>query len=232
MRNSGFHKKLTFLIFIACCVVSSSFTQYKTDLPKISISEDCSVYDELQLEHLGLKRDVFEKAVKGWKTLKSRAVANSNLLSIVDLSQSSNSKRLYVIDLEKKKVLFNTYVAHGRNSGQEYASSFSNSLNSFKSSLGFYITENTYTGAHGLSMRLRGVEQGINDIALERGIVMHGAPYVSESFIRQYGRLGRSQGCPAVAEELCEPIIHSIMGGSCFFMFYPDSNYIRNSNFL
>jgi hypothetical protein len=190
----------------------------------------CSLYDELALSKIGLSRDIFDKAIAERNALsKNQHIEKPNLLSIADLSQSSNAKRLYIIDIENRKVLFNTYVAHGRNSGDEFAKSFSNKLNSYQSSLGFYLTAGTYQGAHGLSLKLKGAEKGINDIAEDRGIVIHGAFYVSESFIHQFGRLGRSQGCPAVPKELCEPIINSIKGGSCFFIFSPDKHYINKS---
>jgi hypothetical protein len=153
------------------------------------------------------------------------------LLSIADLSQSANAKRLYVIDLDKRQVIFNTYVSHGRNSGEEFARFFGNKPECYKSSLGFYVTGSIYTGAHGISLRLKGVEEGINHHAEQRGIVMHGASYVSESFIRKNGRLGRSQGCPAVPEEECQHIVNSIKEGSCFFIFYPDSGYFSRSAF-
>ena len=191
------------------------------------------LYDELQLATLGLSKSIFEQAVAEWNTLSTKEhIEKSNILSIADLSQTSKAKRLYVIDIANKKVLFNTYVAHGRNSGDEFATSFSNKENSYQSSLGFYITTNTYKGAHGLSLRLKGIEKGINDIAENRGIVVHGASYVSESFINSFGRLGRSQGCPAVPMELCSPIINSIKGGSCFFMFYPDKNYYNKTSLI
>jgi hypothetical protein len=191
------------------------------------------LYEKLRLAELGLKELVFEKSLKGYLNLcRVQKVVNPGILSIVDLSQSSKSKRLYVIDLQKEEVLYNTFVAHGRNSGEEYASSFANLPQSYKSSLGFYLTGDTYNGAHGLSLRLKGFETGINDCAEKRGIVIHGAPYVSSSFIEQYGRLGRSQGCPAVPEELCTPIVNVIKDGTCFFIFYPDSYYLRTSSVL
>lgn len=195
--------------------------------------EKQSLYNQLQLSTIGLKQEIFERALAGWNVLlKKQQVSKSGFLSIVDLSQSSNSKRLYVIDMDKKIVLFNTYVAHGRNSGGEFAVKFANKLNSFKSSLGFYLTGPTYKGAHGLSMRLKGIEKGINDDAEERGIVMHGAAYVSESFIKSCGRLGRSEGCPAVPEALCQPIINYIKDGSCFYMYYPDEQYLIHSTLV
>lgn len=209
-----------------------SFSKFENH-PDTFLIEEPSLYDELQLSQTGLSKDIFNKALTGWSALlKTQNTINANILSIADLSQSSNLKRLYVIDMSNKKILFNTYVAHGRNSGEEFAYSFSNKPNSYQSSLGFYLTENTYLGAHGISMRLKGIEKGINDVAEQRGIVMHGAPYVCESFIKQNGRLGRSQGCPAVPQELCEPIVNSIKGGSCLFMYYPDSSYLRKSVLL
>jgi len=221
--------KKTFLFLFLVLVVNSSFSKFD-GIKKIIISTEISLYNQLQLSTIGLTTEVFDEALAGWNSLmKTKRLEKSNLLSIADMSQSSNAKRLYVIDMENKKVLFNTYVAHGRNSGEEFASSFANKNNSYKSSLGFYVTGNIYQGAHGTSMRLKGIEKGINDIAEQRGIVMHGASYVSESFIQQTGRLGRSQGCPAVPEKLCKPIVDIIKEGSCFFMFYPDNNYKKNS---
>jgi len=188
------------------------------------------IYERLHLSEMGLKQLVFNKALVGLNVLTlQNQLIKKGIVSIVDFSQSANAKRLYIIDLTNEKVVYNTYVAHGRNSGEEFAVSFANKVNSYKSSLGFYITENTYQGAHGLSMRIKGIEKGINDDALSRGIVMHGADYVSESFIKNCGRLGRSQGCPAVPTTLCMPIINYIKEGSCLFMYYPDAVYSRMS---
>lgn len=214
---------------------TASFSKFDSNINynKKSNNEEYSLYDQLQLSGLGLKKEIFDNAVKGWNVLlEKNNLENPNILSIADLSQSSISKRLYIIDLVNKKVLFNTYVAHGNKSGEEFASSFANKLNSHKSSLGFYVTGNTYKGQHGLALRLKGIEKGINDIAEARGIVVHGAPYVSESFIKKVGRLGRSQGCPAVSSALCTPIVNSIKEGSCFFIFYPDNDYLKKSQIL
>lgn len=232
MRTLNANLKAFFFIVILFLGTSSRFSVDKKNGIN-DVSQESSLYDEMELSTFGLKKDVFDIAMKGWNTLsQENCIGNPSILSIADMSLSSNAKRLYVIDMGNKKVLFNTYVAHGRNSGEEFAYSFSNKPNSFQSSLGFYITDNTYEGAHGLSMKLKGAEQGINDVAEQRGIVMHGADYVSESFISRYGRLGRSQGCPAVPQELCSPIVNSIKGGSCFFVFYPDSNYLSKSRLL
>ncbi|GAB3938705.1 murein L,D-transpeptidase catalytic domain family protein [Larkinella terrae] len=187
-----------------------------------------AVYNELNLESIGLRKEVFDYALRG---LQKTDFAKS-ILSIVDLSQPSNQKRLYVIDLNMHKLLFQTYVAHGRNSGELMAASFSNTSSSFQSSLGFYQTLNTYQGKHGLSLQLKGLERGFNDNALSRAIVMHGADYVCEDFIRKTGRLGRSQGCPAIANAVSKDIIQAIKGGSCLFVYSPNSDYLQKSTFL
>jgi hypothetical protein len=221
------------LLVLAALFIAGSAATTKTHtvpLAEVKASLNKGLYEQLGLEKLGLRKDVFGRAVAGWEKLCGKLnPEKGGLLSIADLSQSSKNKRFYVIDLVKKEVLFNTYVAHGRNSGEEFAYEFGNKPESYKSSLGFYITGGPYEGTHGISMRLQGHEKGINDQAVARGIVMHGAPYVSEKFIAQNGRLGRSQGCPAVPDELCKPIVDKISDGSCLFMFYPDSVYFKKS---
>ncbi|MCX6180747.1 MAG: murein L,D-transpeptidase catalytic domain family protein [Bacteroidetes bacterium] len=189
-----------------------------------------SLYKKMNLSQVGLSYVAFEKAMLGWTKLSAQNKLNKDyILAIADLSQSANAKRLYILDLEKNILLFQTYVAHGRNSGDEYAKSFSNTANSYQSSLGFYTTGSTYNGKHGLSLRLMGMEPSINDLAEERAIVIHGADYVCENFIKQNGRLGRSLGCPAVSPELCAPIIDVLKDGTCFFMYYPTKEYLEKS---
>ncbi len=192
-----------------------------------------SVYDSLHLAELGLSRYAFDYAVKGYHyLLSSGKLENDEIISIVDFSQASSKKRLYIIDLKNKRLLFNTYVSHGRNSGREMANEFSNIPESNKSSLGFYVTGDTYIGKHGFSMRLFGTEKGINDNANSRAIVMHSAPYVSENAIRMQGFIGRSLGCPALPENLYKPIIDKIKNGSCLFLYSPDKHYAANSDIL
>jgi hypothetical protein len=189
-----------------------------------------SVYNELDLESKGLDYKIFETAINGHqKLLHNHKLGTSGIITIADLSQSSIKKRLYIIDLEHGKLLFNTYVAHGKNSGELFATHFSNIPSSLQSSLGFYVTGIIYNGKHGVSLQLNGQEPGFNDQALDRAIVVHGADYVSENFINNTGRLGRSFGCPAVASELAEPIIKTIKGGSCLFVYSPDPVYLKNS---
>ena len=191
------------------------------------------LYDSLHLSSMGLSEQAFEYAVKGYSYLKEKGtLLNTKVLSIIDFTQPSSRKRLFIVDVENFKLLFNTYVAHGQNTGEEYARKFSNKPESFQSSLGFYVTTGTYFGKNGFSMQLNGLEYGINDRADERAIVMHGAPYVSEGFIRSRGYLGRSHGCPAVPEKLNKPIIDKIKNGSCLFIYGNDKKYLNRSKIL
>lgn len=182
----------------------------------------------------GLSRDVFDLAIKGLRKLDSDGKLNNpNIVTIADYSQSSNKKRLYVIDLKNRKLLFNTYVAHGRNTGDEYASSFSNKEGSFKSSLGFYVTEKPIVGSHtGFALLINGVEKGFNDHAVQRQIIIHAAEYASENFIKKHGRLGRSYGCPSLPPDMNKPIIETIKGGTCLFLYNPNKDYIGKSALL
>lgn len=164
---------------------------------------------------------IFEKALKGYNLLLDQITVSKPLLTIIDFTKSANEKRMWVIDLEKKKLLYHCLTAHGRNSGDVFANSFSNVPNSNKSSLGFYVTGSTYIGKHGTSLILKGIEPEINDQAEARRIVMHGADYVSEEFISKHGRLGRSLGCPAVPVGLHKEIIKTIANGSCLYIYHP-----------
>ena len=156
--------------------------------------------------------------------MKKKGNFKKDILTLIDFSLSSNEKRLWVIDLSTNTIVFNSLVAHGRNTGDEFAKNFSNSSSSFKSSLGFYSTGEVYNGKHGKSLKLDGLEKGINDNARNRGIVIHAANYVSDFFIKAHNRLGRSQGCPALPIEFTEKIINKIKGKSCLYIYYPNSN--------
>lgn len=197
-----------------------------------ALNED--IYTAVNLVDTGLPRNVFDLAIKGLNKLDAEGKLNNHdIVTIADYSQSSNKKRLYVIDLKNKKLLFNTYVAHGRNTGDEYARSFSNEEGSLKSSLGFYVTEKPFIGAHtGFALMINGVEKGINDRAVKRAIIIHGADYATENFIKKYGRLGRSLGCPALPPDMNKPIIERIKGGTCLFIYNPDNKYICSSSLL
>lgn len=192
-----------------------------------------SIYDLIALGEYGLEKDVFFNALKGYEYLENHhALKKTNLLTICDYSQSSNNKRLYVIDLANSRLLFNTYVSHGKNSGNEFATSFSNYDNSNKSSLGFMVTGDTYNGKAGFCMRFNGMEAGINDHVKSRGIVLHGSRFVNEDIMSARGIIGRSLGCPAVPYGMHTKIIDVIKGGSCFFINSPDDWYTHNSTIL
>jgi hypothetical protein len=191
------------------------------------------LYNQMNLDSLGLSQDAFNYGIQGYMDLVSNGALNKDhILSIVDFSLPSSKKRLFIIDVMSGKLLFNTFVSHGRNSGQEMATQFSNDINSFKSSLGFYVTGSTYKGEHGYSLRLEGKEAGINDNAYDRSIVMHAANYVNEKVIKVKGYIGRSLGCPAVPPSLHKAIINTIKDGSCLFLYSPDKFYISNSKLI
>ena len=175
---------------------------------------------------------VYKKALTGYYNLKKEGKLKKEIISIVDFTLPSNKKRLWVIDLAKNLVLVNDLVAHGRNTGNIVAENFSNLPDSHMSSLGFYVTGNTYFGKHGLSLRLKGMEANFNGNAMKRAIVLHGADYVSEDFIKNYGRLGRSFGCPAVSSEISAKVIDSIKESSCFFIYSSASQYDTLSSLL
>jgi hypothetical protein len=173
---------------------------------------------------------LLKTALSGYELLvEEQSVKRTEVITIIDFSLPSDKERLWVLDLKQGKVLFHCLVSHGRNSGELMAEKFSNIPGSNASSPGFYTTGETYIGKHGFSLKLDGLEMGINDKARTRAIVMHGADYVSTDFIRKHGRLGRSFGCPAVPQELSEEIIQTIKGGSCLFIYVPETSYLSNS---
>jgi hypothetical protein len=177
-----------------------------------------------------LSFEVFNTAYKGFSRIEN--LRKKNLITIIDYSLPSTEKRLFVIDLANKILLYNCLVAHGKNSGENIANSFSNDPRSLKSSLGFFVTAETYNGENGYSLKLDGLEKNINDNARRREIVIHGAEYVSERYINQYGRSGRSWGCLAVPLEILKELVDKISNGSCLFIYADDKYYKENSTFL
>lgn len=189
-----------------------------------------NTYSAWNLQSSGLSKEAFELAEIGYSNLiRKNFLQNRGLLTIIDYSKPSSQKRLFVLDMTKGKVLFNTLVAHGQNSGYNYATEFSNDQESHKSSLGFYITLNTYIGENGYSLKLKGCEKGINDNAYNRSIVIHGAEYVSQNYIKSNGFLGRSWGCPALPLPVSKTIIDKIKNGSCVFVYSPSKKYLSKS---
>lgn len=190
------------------------------------------LFTRLKLNEKGLSRNALEVALKGYLHLQEQGVVkNTELLSVVDFSQSSRKKRFYLIDVKNSKLLVNTYVAHGKNSGLDKTESFSNIPESEQSSLGFYVTKGTYTGKNGFSLRMAGVDKGFNDNAEKRAIVVHGADYVNAGRVSS-AYMGRSQGCPALPREKYMDVINLIKDGSVFFVYSPDTKYLSSSEIL
>jgi len=192
-----------------------------------------AIYDSLKLGEAGLERDIFYKGYKGYIYLLYKGeLENVNVMTIADFSQSSKNKRLYIIDLARMRIAFNTYVSHGKNSGGEMATSFSNIKDSYKSTLGFMLTADTYIGGSGYSLRFNGVEPGINDRVRFRDIIVHGSKYVNAEKAEEDGKVGNSLGCPAVPLSLSRKIIDYIKGGSVYFIYHPDEYYNASSPIL
>ncbi len=177
--------------------------------------------------------EAIKYALSGYAYLdEQNRLCKKDIITIVDFSKPSTQERLYVVNLKTKQILAKSLVAHGRNSGEVYANKFSNSSESYQSSLGFYVASETYDGKHGYSLKLDGMEAGFNSNARDRGVVVHGADYVSYNFINATGRLGRSQGCPALPMSNYQQIISLIKGGSCFFIYHPNKYYLAHSPIL
>lgn len=180
-----------------------------------------------------IDRQVFASALRAATAAIERGdVANPKTLTIIDFSKASTEKRLWTVDLRTHELLFEELVAHGRGSGENFARSFSNVADSHQSSLGLYRTAETYIGKHGYSLRLDGLETGVNHRARERAIVIHAADYVSDAVAKAQGRIGRSHGCPAVRPEVSRPLIDAISGGDLVFAYYPDKDWLAGSTYL
>jgi hypothetical protein len=180
-----------------------------------------------------LNPQVAKLAVIAYNKAKQRGLVHRPVLTVIDYSKPSTEKRLWVVDMSTNRVLYRELVAHGKNSGGNYATRFSDRAGSLESSIGTYVTSSSpYQGEHGTSLRINGLEHGFNDNAASRAVVVHGAPYVSESFARQYGRLGLSWGCPALNPDVVKPVINEIKGGSVVFAYYPDKHWLSSSQFL
>jgi len=159
-------------------------------------------------------------------------VTPSPTLTLIDYSRPSTQPRLWVFDLHTGGLLFHELVAHGKGTGENVAEHFSDNMNSHQSSLGLFVTKDTYVGRNGYSLRLDGLEPGFNSHAMERAVVMHGAPYVSGEFANRQGRLGRSWGCPALREAVAHQVIDTVRGGGVIFSYYPDQKWLQTSKFL
>lgn len=222
-------RRIFFLLILSLLPVTYSYTyDINSERSVDAIADSYRLYNEMGLEDT-LNFDAFDQAVKGYAKIEGK---KKDIITIIDFTKPSTEKRLYVIDLQHKKLLFASHVSHGKNSGENYATSFSNINGSHQSSLGFFLTEETYYGKNGYSLKLEGLEKGVNDKAKERAIVVHGAKYSNPSVINGAGRLGRSFGCPALPTELAKPIINTIKDGSVLYIYANNKDYIAQSSVL
>ena len=232
-NKNYFMRKLLFPIVILVVLVALMLRKAPADddrTPEANaeICPSVELYHAMNLEGV-VDFEAFHRAVLGYQKIDGR---KRNILTLIDFNKPSTEERLYVFDLDRREVLFISHVAHGRNSGENYATSFSNQSGSHKSSLGFYLTGITYQGGNGYSMRLHGLEKGINDRAYDRAIVVHAAAYANPSVIGPGGRLGRSFGCPALPEAVNDKIINRIKGGTVMYIHADDKNYVAHSEFV
>jgi hypothetical protein len=180
-----------------------------------------------------IETDVFEMALNAAScAVQSGAVNAPETLTVIDYSKPSSERRLWVFDLKARELVYEELVAHGQGSGANMATQFSNEDESHQTSLGLFVTRDTYVGKNGYSLRLDGLDRGVNDRARDRAIVMHGAPYVSEQFVKANGRLGRSWGCPAISAAVAKQMIDRVKGGGLVFAYYPDANLLKTSKYL
>jgi hypothetical protein len=186
----------------------------------------------LQSKASNINTNVLRLSLVAYLKARKKGLDNKQILTVIDYSKPSYEKRLWVFDVKNGRKLYNTWVSHGKNSGNVNSTSFSNTAHSLKSSIGVFVTDEPYVGGVGYALRLTGLEPGINDNAYRRATVIHGANYVSAETIRRYGRVGRSWGCPAVTKTLARPIINTIKHNTVVFAYYPDRNWFSRSRYL
>jgi len=179
-----------------------------------------------------LDRQVLTHAVAAMQCAVNNGATPADRLAVIDFSRPSSERRLWIFDLRQQRLLLRDFVAHGQKSGENLATRFSNRVGSHQSSIGLFRTAESYIGKHGYSLRMDGLEPGINDRARERAIVIHPAAYVNPAWIATQGRIGRSQGCPAVRPEVARMVVDSLKGGQFMFSWYPDQKWVRNSAYL
>ena len=234
------NKRYLFLVLIFILSTFLYFSNAQTGLSKerqlalkkveLNIKE---LYNELNAAQYDLSFTAFRYAYIGYQTMKKQhRLNNKELFSIIDFTKDCNSKRFYTIDLEKMKIVYYTYVAHGKKSGERMATSFSDAVESNKSSIGFYITGNTYNGGNGYSLILHGDEKGYNSNLAKRSVVVHAADYANEDYIARNGRMGRSLGCPALPENIYKQVIETIKEKTMIFAYYNDAKYLKTSKYL
>ncbi len=216
---------LTMMVLLTCNF-SSSTTSYAGSSFDVMTEAN-------HLSHAApqLNRNVLKLALVAYHKATLKGAVHKAILTVIDYSLPSWKQRMWVFDINRERLLYNTYVAHGKNSGADVPHFFSNQSSSKASSLGTYVTQDTYIGSKGIALNLQGLEKGFNDNAYNRRVVMHGAWYVEPTFIKLSGRAGRSWGCPSIAQSIAKPVINTLKGGSVVFAYYPDRNYLSHSNY-
>jgi hypothetical protein len=216
-------------------VLSLNASAHNKNNFSVAMSKPTSIQNEVQTlsqQAPKLKTNVLKLALTAFYNAQHMGFDHRQILTVIDYNMPDYQKRLWVFNLKTHHVLYNTYVAHGKSSGNVYANHFSNRGGTHASSIGLFLTKNTYFGGKGLSLRLAGLDRGFNDNALRRNIVMHGAWYVSSAFAKEYGRIGESWGCPALSRQVAKPIINTIKNGTLVFAYASDYSWLHASRFL
>ena len=221
----------TFLTLISMAVLTGNMTTSNANFVKPAVDMSTKV-NHLSQKAPQLSKKVLKMALTAYQKARSRGAVKKPVLTVIDYSLPSYKQRMWIFDMNKERLLYNTYVAHGKNSGSDTPHHFSNQFSSKETSLGTYVTKDSYIGSNGYSLNLQGLEKGFNDNAFERRVVIHGAWYVEPDFIKRSGRAGRSWGCPSIAKTLARPVINTIKGGSVVFAYYPDRNYLSHSGYV
>lgn len=227
MSHKNVPRRAALMAFMTALSIAVSI--HASDRP----DPDPGLVEALASQSRDLRPHVLQLALDATACAAERGlISRPQLLTVIDYSRPSTEPRLWVFDVASRRLVFHELVAHGRNSGDNETTRFSNRPGSLQTSLGLFVTAGTYVGRNGYSLRLRGLEEGVNDRAEERAIVIHGAPYVSAASVRALGRLGRSWGCPAVGLDVARSLIDLIKGGSAVFAYYPESDWLARSAFL
>ncbi|MCD6039712.1 MAG: hypothetical protein K0S27_1112 [Gammaproteobacteria bacterium] len=221
-------------IFIFLCIAGWGSFSFFSDESTIVGSPGWIVKESklIDAQASNLDPTVLKISLTAYLKARAQGLDQKQLLTVIDYSKPSNERRLWVIDVKNTKVLFNTWVAHGKNSGGLKATRFSNNAHSLASSLGVFVTENSYLGGHGYSMRIQGLEPGINDHVYHREVVFHGAGYASGDLLKSGGMLGRSWGCMAVGKDIIQPLVDTIKDNTVVVAYYPDPYWLQHSAYL
>lgn len=220
----------TILTLISVAIMASNMTSSTAIFAKSTFNLNTEV-QHLSQKAPHLNKKVLKLALAAYQQASVKGAVKKPVLTVIDYSLPSSQQRMWIFDVRREQLLYNTYVAHGQNSGMTTPNHFSNQPSSKATSLGTFVTRDTYMGSKGISLNLQGLEKGFNDNAYSRRVVIHGAWYVEPDFIKKAGRAGRSWGCPSIATTIAKPVINTIKGGSVVFAYYPDHNYLSHTGY-